>query len=86
MFFVVDKPRFQRLIAIARDDRRPGDQGKGGPFFRLEAHDGRLKLTGRQVEAEFPATVRIVSPRRGNGNQVKQLQETGRLIHLLRGH
>jgi len=57
MFFVVDKPRFQRLIAITRDDRRKRDQGKTGPYFRIEAREGRIKLTGRQVEAEFPATV-----------------------------
>lgn len=57
MFFIVDKPRLQRLIAITRDDRRARDQGKTGPFFRIEAREGRIKLTGRKVEAEFPATV-----------------------------
>src|SRR5437764_801288 len=58
MFFIVDKPRLQRLIALTRDDRRPKDQGKSGAFFRIEATaDGRLKLTGRHVEAEFPPTV-----------------------------
>ncbi len=57
MFFVVDKARLQRLIALTRDDRSPGEQGKAGPFYRIEAGDGRLRLTGRQVEAEFPATV-----------------------------
>lgn len=57
MFFVVDKHRLQRLIAITRDDRRPKHQGQAGPWYRIEATEGRLKLTGQQVEAEFPATV-----------------------------
>jgi hypothetical protein len=57
MFFVVDKSRLQRLIALTRDDRRPSQQGRAGLFFRIEASGTRLKLTGRQVEAEFPATV-----------------------------
>jgi hypothetical protein len=57
VFFVVDKPRLQRLIAITRDDRRPDQQGKTGPYYRIEAREGRVRLTGREVEAEFPATV-----------------------------
>ena len=57
MFFVVDRPRLQRIIAITRDDRRPKQQGRHGPFFRIEANGDKLKLTGRNVEAEFPATV-----------------------------
>lgn len=57
MFFVTDKPRLQRLIAISRDDRDAPSQSRGGPFYRIEASGDRLKLTGREVEAEFPATV-----------------------------
>lgn len=57
MFFVTDKPRLQRLIAITRDDRDAASQSRGGPFYRIEASGDRLKLTGREVEAEFPATV-----------------------------
>jgi hypothetical protein len=57
MFFVVDKPRLQRLIAITRDDRKPSQQSKAGPFFRIEARDEKLRLSGRETEAEFPATV-----------------------------
>src|SRR5687767_2916524 len=57
MFFVVDRPRLQRMIAITRDDRGKDQQGKHGPFYRIEASADRLKLTGREVEAEFPATV-----------------------------
>lgn len=57
MLFVVDKPRLQRMIALTRDDRKKKDQGKNGPFFRIEASGERIRLTGRQVEAEFPATV-----------------------------
>ena len=57
MFFVVEKSRFQRIIAITRDDRTAKQQFKKGPFFRMEARDGVVKLTGNRVEAEFPATV-----------------------------
>src|SRR5947207_136337 len=57
MFFVVNRPRLQRLIAITRDDRRPDQQRDDGPYFRIEASGDRLKLTGRLVEAEFPATI-----------------------------
>jgi len=57
MFFVADKHRLRRLIAITRDDRRPAQQRAGGPFYRIEARAGRLRLTGRAVEAEFLATV-----------------------------
>lgn len=57
MLFVVDKPRLQRIIAITRDDRRPKEQGKAGPFFRIEAEGDHIKLSGRAVEGQFPATV-----------------------------
>ncbi len=57
MFFIVDKPRLQRMIALARDDRTPADRKGGGPFFRIEASGGQVKLTGSQMEVEFPATV-----------------------------
>ena len=32
MLFVVDKPEFQRTIAIVRDDRTKKTQGSSGPF------------------------------------------------------
>lgn len=57
MFFIADRARLKRLIGITRDDRGSKQQGKRGPFFRIEARDGRLKLTGRKVEAEFSVTV-----------------------------
>lgn len=58
MLFVVNRHRLQRMIALTRDDRRPEQQGDHvGPFFRIEASGERLRLTGRQVEATFPATV-----------------------------
>lgn len=57
MFFVIDKPQFQRVIAIVRDDRRKEDQGLAGPFLRLEARDDYLKLDGLEVSAKIPATV-----------------------------
>lgn len=57
MFFVIDKARLKRVIAIVRDDRTKGQQGSQGPFLRLEASGDKLKITGRAVEGEFPATV-----------------------------
>lgn len=57
MFFVIDKPQLQRIIAIVRDDRRKEDQGLAGPFLRLEARDAYVKLDGLEVSAEIPATV-----------------------------
>jgi len=58
MFFVTDCARLERPINLARDDRRKADQTDRGPYFRIEASaGGRLRLTGRQVEAAIPATV-----------------------------
>jgi len=57
MLFVIDKPQFQRVIAIVRDDRRKEDQGPAGPFLRLEARDDYVKLDGLEVSAKIPATV-----------------------------
>jgi hypothetical protein len=57
MFFVIDKPRLQRIIAIVRDDRTPRAQGTDGPYMRMEAREGTLGLAGHQVKATFPATV-----------------------------
>ena len=57
MFFVIDRPRLQRMIAITRDDRRKVDQGCGGSFFRIEANGGHVKVSGMQVAATLPATV-----------------------------
>jgi hypothetical protein len=57
MLFVVNKSRLQRMIGITRDDRSANTQEADGPFLRIEANDGHLRLTGRVVDAEFPATV-----------------------------
>ena len=57
VFFVVDKPRLQRIIAIVRDDRSKRSQWHRGPFLRLEAQDDYLKLDGIEASAKFPATV-----------------------------
>lgn len=59
MLFVIDKARLQRLIAVTRDDRTPRDKGKEGPFYRIQAFDNTLRLTGRAVEATVPATVHV---------------------------
>lgn len=58
MFFVVDRARLERMINLTRDDRRRAQQTDCGPYFRIEASaDGHVRLTGREVEACFPATV-----------------------------
>ena len=57
LLFVIDKPQFQRVIAIVRDDRRKEDQGLAGPFLRLEARDDYVKLDGLEVSGKIPATV-----------------------------
>src|SRR5262245_16283784 len=57
MIFVIDKPQFQRVIAIVRDDRRKEDQGLAGPFLRLEARDDYVKLNGLEISGKIPATV-----------------------------
>ena len=57
MLFVIDKPQFQRVISIVRDDRRKKDQGLTGPFLRLEARDDYVKLDGLRVSGKVPATV-----------------------------
>jgi len=41
MFFVADKIRLQRLIALTRDYRRPEQQGKAGPLFMALLLGGR---------------------------------------------
>lgn len=57
MFFVVDKPRLQRIISIVREDRTRKDQGKNSPFLRIKAVDNELSLSSDAVSATFPATV-----------------------------
>jgi hypothetical protein len=57
MLFVTDTRRLLGAIRVTRDDRTPCDQGKNSPFYRIEAAGDRIRLTGREVEAELPATV-----------------------------
>ncbi|MBU4273723.1 MAG: hypothetical protein KKA28_17820 [Planctomycetes bacterium] len=57
MLFVIDKPGFQRVISIVRDDRTKKSRGLAGPFLRLEAKEDYVKLDGLQVSAKIPATV-----------------------------
>ncbi len=44
MFFVVDKPRLQRMIAIVREDRAASEQGLDSPFLRLAAVGSELTV------------------------------------------
>jgi hypothetical protein len=57
MFFVVDKPRLQRIISIVREDRSRRKDVEP-PFLRLKAEDTELTISGGGcVTATFPATV-----------------------------
>lgn len=57
MFFVVDKPRFQRIIAIVREDRTPNIQAGNIPYLRIEAFNDKLTVSSKEASATFPATV-----------------------------
>jgi hypothetical protein len=58
MFVVVDRARLEGMINLTRDDHRRAQQTDSGPYFRIEASaDGHVRLTGREAEATFPATV-----------------------------
>jgi len=56
MFFVIEKPRFERMLAIA--DEAPVGRGTGRePFVRIEARENRMSMAGPRVTAEFSVTV-----------------------------
>jgi hypothetical protein len=57
MFFVVDKPRLQRMIAIVREDKSTSQQGLDSPFLRLAAIGSELTVESSTGAATFPATV-----------------------------
>jgi hypothetical protein len=57
MFFVVDKPRLQRMIAIVREDKATSQQGLDSPFLRLAAIESELTVASSMGAATFPATV-----------------------------
>jgi len=57
MFFVVDKPKLQRIIAIVREDRSRAKKANI-PFLRLKAENTELSISGGGcVTAALPATV-----------------------------
>ena len=57
MFFVVDKPRLQRMIAIVREDKRPNRKRSNTPYLRLKAVENELTVSSDTMSATFPATV-----------------------------
>lgn len=57
MFFVVDKPRLERMISIVREDRTRKKQKANAPFLRIKADENELAISGDKVSATFPATV-----------------------------
>lgn len=59
MFFIIDKPRFERMLRIARPKTRGRERrnAMAGPYLRIEAREGLLRLSSRDVVAEYEATV-----------------------------
>lgn len=57
MFFVVDKPKLQRMIAIVREDRLVSGQGSNSPFLRIAAVGNEVTVASGAAEAAFPATI-----------------------------
>lgn len=57
MFFVIDRPQLQRIIAIIRDDRSLAAQGANVPFLRLAVVKDELTVGAASGEATIPATV-----------------------------
>ncbi len=57
MFFVVDKPRLQRMIAIVREDNSTPTQETDSPFLRIAAVGSELTVASSAAEATFPATI-----------------------------
>jgi hypothetical protein len=57
MFFVVDKPRLQRMIAIVREDKTARKRGPNSPFLRLAAVGNKLTVASSKASATFPATI-----------------------------
>jgi len=57
VFFVVDKPRLERMISIVREDKSRKQRTEDIPFLRIEAVENQLAVSGDKVSATFPATV-----------------------------
>ena len=57
MFFVIDRPQLQRIIAIMRDDRSPAAQSGNAPFLRLAAVENEFTVSTSAGETTIPATV-----------------------------
>ena len=57
MFFVVDRPRLLRIIALVREDKARSRQGADSPFLRLAAKENELRVSAEKESATFPATV-----------------------------
>lgn len=57
MLFVIDKIRFQKFIAIVRQDRKPRLQGRDSPFLRIQAEKDVVEIASSQAKASLTATV-----------------------------
>ena len=44
MFFVVDKPKLQRMVSIVREDKTTRKRGHKIPFLRLKATENELTV------------------------------------------
>jgi len=81
MFFIIDKPRFEKMLRIARPVRKVTKHSRPltGPFLRVEAKGKKVCLSSKQVSAEFGATV--LEP----GVLFMREQLFVRLLHSIRG-
>lgn len=57
MLFVIDKIRFQKFIAIVRQDRTPSMQGKDAPYLRIRAEKDEVEITSGDTSALIQTTV-----------------------------
>lgn len=57
MLFVIDKIRFQKFIAIVREDRKPSKQGKESPYLRICAEKDQVQIASSDSAAAIKSTV-----------------------------
>jgi hypothetical protein len=57
MFFVLDKPRLQRFLAIVRRGGGAGEPRTDALFIRLEAQGNEVAISTATASATLPATV-----------------------------
>jgi len=56
MIFEMDRRELRRMVEASEDDRQ-AKEVKWKIYYRIEAGESAVKVSGRQAEAEFPAKV-----------------------------